>query len=165
MEWDAAIHALLRTLATHGSTNFYTLAEKELVLTHFPRTAAAVGAAKWRTREVPRLDARLETLRAGIASLDRGAGEGPVWGSSEGARQTAELCVRLSRLRGDANYLGLLWRDQYDVIQMAPRTHLAEIIGEKYRARLDVASHELEGLRLEVRKDPAFRGSACVTQN
>ena len=168
-EFDVAVHAIFRAIwSSDGTPQVFTAGEQELVLKRFPLTAKAIGAAQWKTSKENVTDRRLETLKAGVLALFGQAPSNEQTASASAARSVpdSKLCDRLLRLRSEVDYLEKLWRDQYEMTQLAPESAASVSARERYQQRIQAAEVSLEELRPQVRsaRKSGFQKSACSQQ-
>jgi hypothetical protein len=174
-EVAVATHAALRAVWREGLDDrarppglLYTPQEQELVLRHYPRTAAAVGASAWKVSSAAAFDPKLERLRAGLTSLSGSALEASArsGGPSE-ARLGTRLCQEYLDLRSEAAYLSSLLRDYRDMTRLAPEDDGAERVRRRYVEGLGRAVAALRQLEPRVRAARAegyLRLQACAAE-
>ncbi|OFZ52674.1 MAG: hypothetical protein A2428_01330 [Bdellovibrionales bacterium RIFOXYC1_FULL_54_43] len=155
VDLETAIHAVFRALwRNEPRMNSYTVAERQLVMQLFSKTADALNAAQWNVSQAAALDPQLETLRAGFAALSEPPHEKNRAAelSARNSGRTARLCEQILHLKTEIGYLGSLWRDLLDMTDLAPGNETSLQTRERYETRLRLAGSELETLRARVRE-------------
>lgn len=166
VEIEVAVHAVLRALWQPEAPTVTPL-ERDLVLRNFPITARQLDASKWTVATQAVFDPKLESLKAGVASLSEGESLLENQAAPIEAQQSSEvgvLCNAYFHLKRETAYLGNLWRDQFDFSLLAPQSQVSAAVREKYSKKLDDALRELENLRpqiAEARVKESFRVLAC----
>jgi hypothetical protein len=140
-----------------------------MVLKHFPLTADALGAKRWKVAPAAVLDARLEALKAGLRALSGGPADAQVVEKPGfDAALTETYCRKIAAFGREVSYLSALWLDARDLSRLKlDESGAAALVAIKtrYDERSKRAAEELEGLReavAEARSQGKFRASACA---